>query len=132
MSNGAPSFLWLNLAGLVQTLQLNELGVLESNPAVPQTNSGEHLLIQAANAAGQTYQNIGFLVDGIWRGQTINIPGVTLTYGQAIPGGFLTQAQPYSAQSQNDRAAGKAMPLYFAVTTAGAVQSLLIGVYTTL
>jgi hypothetical protein len=132
MSNGAPSFLWLNLAGLVQTLQLNELGVLESNPAVPQTNSGEHLLIQAANAAGQTYQNIGFLADGIWRGQTINIPGVALTYGQAIPGGFLTQAQPYSAQSQNDKAACKAMPLYVAVTSAGAVQSLLIGVYTTL
>ena len=132
MSNGAPSFLWLQLAVLVQNLQLNELGVLESNPAVPQTNSGEHLLIQAAEAACQNSQNIGFLADGVWKGQTINIPGVSLTYGQAIPGGFLVQAQPYSVQSQNDRAAGRAMPLYVAITSAGAVQSLLIGVYTQL
>ena len=132
MSNGAPSFLWINLAVLVQTLMLNELGVLESNPAVPQTNSGEHLLIQAAEAACQNSQNIGFLSDGIWRGPTISILGVSLTYGQAITGGFLVQAQPYSAQSSNDRAAGKAMPLYVAVTSAGAVQSLLIGVYTSL
>ena len=132
MSNGAPSFLWLQLAVLVQNLQLNELGVLEANPAVPQTNSGEHLLIQAAEAACQNSQNIGFLADGVWKGQTINIPGVSLTYGQAIPGGFLVQAQPYSVQSQNDRAAGRAMPLYVAITSAGAVQSLLIGVYTQL
>jgi hypothetical protein len=129
MSNGTPSFLWLNLAVLVQNLTLNELGVLEANPVVPQTNSGEHLLIQAAEAACQNSQNIGFLADGVWKGQTISIPGVTLTYGQAIPGGFLVQAQPYSVQSSNDRAAGKAMPLYVAVTSAGAVQSLLIGVY---
>ena len=132
MSNGAPSFLWINLAVLVQNLMLNELGVLEANPAVPQTNSGEHLLIQAAEAACQNSQNIGFLADGIWKGQTISIPGVSLTYGQAIPGGFLVQAQPYSVQSQNDRAAGKAMPLYIAVTSSGAVQSLLIGLYTQL
>lgn len=132
MSNGAPSFLWLNLARLVANLQIAELGVLESNPAVPQTNSGEHLLINAANEACTISQNIGFLADGIWRGQTINIPGVQLAPGQAIPGGFLNQAQPYSQQSQNDRAAGKAMPVYCAVTSAGAVQSLLIGVYTQL
>ena len=132
MSNGAPSFLWLNLAVLVQNLMLNTLGVLEANPAVPQTNSGEHLLIQAAEAACQNSQNIGFLADGLWRGPTISILGVSLTYGQAITGGFLVQAQPYSAQSQNDRAAGRAMPLYVAVTSAGAVQSLLIGVYTSL
>ena len=132
MSNGAPSFLWLQLAVLVQNLQIDELGVLESNPAVPQTNPGEHLLINGANNACQTSQNIGFLADGIWEGQTINIPGVSLVPGQPIPGGFLNQAQPYSQQSAEDRAAGKAMPIYCAITTAGAVQSLLIGVYTQL
>ena len=132
MSNGAPSFLWLNLAVLVQNLMLGELGVLEANPVVTQTNSGEHLLIQAAEAACQNSQNIGFLADGIWKGQTISIPGVSLTYGQSIPGGFLVQSQPYSVQSQNDRAAGRAMPLYIAVTSSGAVASLLIGLYTQL
>jgi hypothetical protein len=129
MSNGAPSYLWLNLAMLVSYLQLNELGALQALPVVPQTNAGEHILIQAANAACAQSAAIGFLADGIWEGVSINIPGVQLTQGQAIPGGYLNQSQPYSQQSINDRDAGKAMPIYCAITSAGAVQSLLIGVY---
>jgi hypothetical protein len=131
LSNGAPSTLWINLAMLVQNLQLNELAVLADNPVVPQTNSGEHLLLQAANNAGTTALNIGFLAPGLWNGTTINIPGVTLTQGQTIPG-FLAQAQPYSQQSVEARDAGQAMPIFFAVTTAGAVLSLVIGVFTQL
>lgn len=132
MSNGAPSYLWMYLAMLCANLQIQELNVLQGNPAVPQTNVGEHLLIQAANTACQLMTNIGFLADGTWQGLTINIPGVQLTPGQAIPNGYLNQAQPYAQQSSSDRAAGKAMPIYCAVTTAGAVQSLVIGVYTQL
>ena len=132
MSNGSPSYLWLYLAVLVAQLQFAEMDVLTSQPAVPQTNSGEHLLIQAANNGCTVLANIGFLATGTWEGVTINIPGVSLTPGQAITGGFLVQAQPYSQQSSADRDAGKAMPLYIAVTTAGAVQSLVIGVYTQL
>ena len=132
MSNGAPSYLWLFLAVYVAQLQSQEMAVLQANPAVPQTNAGEQLLLHAANAAG-TYMNaIGFLADGTWEGAGINVPGVSVTQGQAIPGGFLNLAQPYSQQSPSDRAAGKAMPIYSFVTTAGAVQSLLIGVYTQL
>jgi len=129
MSNGIPSYLWLNLAMLVSFLQLEEMAVLTGNPVVGQTNSDEHKLIQAANNACAQSATIGFLADGIWEGVTINIPGVQLVDGQAIPGGYLNQAQPYSQQSSNDRAAGKAMPIYCAITTAGAVQSLVIGVY---
>lgn len=132
MSNGAPSYLWMYLAMLCANLQIQELNVLQGNPAVPQTNAGEHLLIQAANTACQLMTNIGFLADGTWQGLTINIPGVQLTPGQAIPNGYLNQAQPYAQQAASDRAAGKAMPIYCAVTTAGAVQSLVIGVYTQL
>lgn len=135
MSNGAPSFLWLFLAGLVATIQINELNVLATNPVVPQTNAGESLLLAAANAACATYSNIGFLAQNAWQGANIPIPSASnpgLTTGQALPAGYLSLAAPYSQQSASDRAAGKAMPIYVAVTTAGAVQSLLIGVYTQL
>ncbi len=132
MSSGDPGYLWLYLAVLVAQLQYAEMDVLTSLPVVPQTNSGEHLLIQAANNSCTVLANIGFLATGTWEGVTINIPGVSLTPGQAITGGFLVQAQPYSQQSSADRDAGKAMPLYIAVTTAGAVRSLVIGVYTQL
>lgn len=132
MSDGSPSYLWLNLARYVSLLQIGEVQVLQANPAVPQTNAGEQLLIDAANSAGQTMSNIGFLADGIWEGASISIPGLSVTKGQAIPSGFLNLAQPYAQQLPNDRAAGKAMPIYSFITTAGAVQSLLIGVYTQL
>jgi hypothetical protein len=128
MSNGAPSYLWLNLAMLAANLQINELNVLQSNVAVPQTNAGEHLQIQAANSACDTMVNIGFLSGAVWEGA----PVLNLATGQALPSGYLNQAAPYAQQLAGDRAAGKAMPIYCAVTTSGAVQSLLIGVYTQL
>ena len=132
MSNGAPSYLWINLAMLVASLQINTMGVLQANPAVPQTNGGQHLLIQAANTACANAASIGFLASSTWTGTSINIPGVSLANGQALPSGYLNQSQPYTQQAANDRAAQKAMPIYCAITTAGTVQSLLIGVYSQL
>lgn len=132
MSDGSPSYLWLNLARYVSLLQTNEVFVLQSNPAVPQDNAGEQLLLDAANSAGLTMAGIGFLAGSTWTGASINIPGLTVTKGQAIPSGYLNLAQPYTQQSQADRAAGQAMPVYSFITTAGAVQSLVIGVYTQL
>jgi len=132
MSNGAPSYLWLFLAMYVAQLQSEIMAVLQGNPAVPQTNAGEQLLLHAANAAGTTLATIGFLAENTWQGAGINIPGVVVTQGQAIPGGFLNLAQPYAQQSPANRAAGQAMPIFSFITTAGAVQSLAIGVFTQL
>lgn len=132
MSNGAPSYLWLFLAVYVAQLQSQEMAVLQNNPAVPQTNAGEQLLLNAANAAGAYMAAVGFLAGATWTGASINIPGVQLATGDPIPSGFLNLAQPYSQQLTADRDAGKAMPIYSFITTAGAVQSLVIGVYTQL
>ncbi len=132
MSNGAPAYLWLNLARYVSLLQNEELAALQNNPAVRQNNAGQQQLLHGANNAGTTMASIGFLSGGTWQGATINLPGLSVANGQAIPSGFLNLSQPYSQQSAGDRAAGKAMPVYSFITTAGAVQSLLIGVYTQL
>lgn len=129
MSNGDPSYLWLFLAMLVANMQIDELNVLVGNPVVTQTNADEQKLLQAANDACAYLNSIGFLADGTWQGVTFNLVGISLKTGQAIPNGYLNQAQPYSQQSSGDRAAGKAMPIICAITTAGAVRSLLIGVY---
>ena len=129
MSNGSPSYLWLNLAMLVAQIQSAEMAVLQSEAAVPQTNAGEHLLIQAANSACTFMANIGFLAGNTWQGASINITGLSITNGQALPSGFLNLSQPYSQQLTADRDAGKAMPIYTFITTAGAVQSLTIGVF---
>lgn len=128
MSNGSPSYLWINLAVLVANLQIGMINVLQANPAIDQTNADEHLFIQEANTVCQNSANIGFLADGTWQGTSFSIIGVSMTNGQPVPGGFSVQAQPYSQQSSGNRAAGQAMPLFIFITTAGAVQSLAIGV----
>jgi len=129
MSNGAPAFLWLFLAVYVAQLQSEVMAVLQANPAVPQTNAGEQLFLHACNQAGQTLANIGFLAPNVWTGASVNLTGLSITNGQAIPNGYLNLAQPYSQQSPADRDAGKAMPVLSFITTAGAVQSIAIGVF---
>lgn len=135
MSNGSPSYLWLYLAMLVNNLQIDALNVMVANPAVPQTNPGQHLLLQAANTACQNLANIGFIAPGVWEGASIPVPSAqspTLATGDTLPLGYLNQSASYATQSAGDKAAGKAMPIYTAIITAGAVQSLLIAVYTQL
>lgn len=129
MSNGAPSYLWLYLAMLVNNLQIDELNVLQSNTAVPQTNAGEHLLLNAADTACSYLASIGFLAAATWTGKTVTVGSTSVTSSTALPNGYLNLAAPYATQSAGDRAAGKAMPIYCLITTAGAVQSLVIGVY---
>jgi hypothetical protein len=128
MSNGSPSYLWLFLAMLVANLQIEEVNVLASYPAVPQTNVGQQLLIGAANAACAKLSDIGFLSGAIWEGLMV----LSLKNGDALPLGYLNQSEPYAKQLPGDRAAGKAMPIYCTITTSGAVLSLVIAVYTQL
>jgi hypothetical protein len=132
LSNGSPSFLWLFLAMLSSNIQIDTLDVLAGSPVVPQTNAGEQSLINATNQACAFLASIGFLAGAVWQGTSIPIPSASnpgLVTGQALPAGYLCLAAPYATQSQADRDAGLAMPIYVAVTTAGAVLSLVIGVY---
>lgn len=135
MSSGDPSYWWLYIAMLCNNLQINAMNVLTGNPAVAQTNAGQHLLLDACNTACAYLASIGFLAGGTWEEASIPIPSAQnpgLTTGQALPLGYLNLSASYTTQSKAARAAGSAMPVYTAITTAGAVQNLLIGVYSQL
>jgi hypothetical protein len=135
LSSGDPSWLWLYLAMLVANLQINELNVLASLPAVPQTNAGQQLLINAANQACALLASIGFLSGGVWTGLTLPVPSASnpaVTNGQALPLGYICVSPPYAQQSAANKAAGQAMPIYVLITPSGAVRSLSIAVYTTI
>jgi hypothetical protein len=135
MFSGDPSYLWLYLAMLVNNLAIDCMNVLATTPAVPQTNAGQQQLIQAANTACAYLASIGFLAGAVWQGAAIPIPSASnpaLIPGESLPLGYLNISPSFATQSQGNRAAGQAMPIYCAITTAGAVLSLLIGVYTQL
>ena len=124
MSNGAPSYLWLFTAMLVANMQYNILNAQAAANVIPQTNPGQQVLLSAVDTACATIASIGFIAGGVWSGSTV----LSLSAGQAVPDGYLNQSQAYAKQSTANRAAGEAMPIYSAIITAGAVQSLLIGV----
>lgn len=115
----------INLDMLVSGIQFGVMNLLVGSPAVPQTDPGETQIIHAVNQACEASRIIGFIAGGIWRGVTI----LGLNTGDNLPNGYLSQAPPYSTQSPSDRAARKAMPVYTAIIEAGAVQSVLIGVF---
>lgn len=115
----------LNLDMLANNIQLNIMDTLYQNPKVPQTDAGVLQLIRACNSACDVAVNIGFLAPGVWTG----LPVLNLATDQTLPKGYLVQAPPISTQTQADREARKSPPLYIAIKEAGAIHSVVIGVY---
>lgn len=115
----------LNLDMLSSAIQIGIINLLFDNPKIPQTDAGETQLIHAVNQACETARQLGFIAAGVWEGDVI----IALNPGQPLPSGYLAQAYPYSTQLQADRIARKAMPIYVAIIEAGAVHSVLIGVF---
>jgi Protein of unknown function (DUF3383) len=99
--------------------------LLATNPSIPQTDAGQTQLIHAVNGAIEQSLQVGFIAPGVWEGVQV----LNLVAGTALPKGYLTQSPPYSQQSLTDKQARKAMPIYAAVIEAGAVHSVVIGVY---
>jgi len=115
----------LMLDMLVSAIQFDVMDLLTENPSIPQTDPGETQLIHAVNAAAQQLATIGFIAGGTWTGRPI----LNLNTGDPLPLGYLAQAAPYSTQLASDRQARKAMPIYLTIIEAGAVHSIVIGVY---
>jgi len=125
MSNGSFFDEKINLDMLVNNLQLTIMDLLYQNPKVPQTDAGVTQLIQCCNEACEEAVRIGFLGPGVWKG--VNV--LNLAYDDVLPNGYLVQAESLADQSQADREARESVPLYVAIKEAGAVHSVLIGVY---
>lgn len=115
----------INLDMLANDIQLNIMDLLYQNPKIPQTDAGVTQLIHAVNRACDLALYRGFLAPGTWTGGDV----MNLTYGDAMPKGYIVQAQSVAEQAQADREARKAPPMYVAIKEAGAIHSCLITVY---
>ena len=125
MANGDFLDERVNIDMLVNNIQLAVLDLLNAAPKIPQTDSGINEIINSINQACEQAVSVGFLAPGTWTG----IDLLNLKYGDTLPKGYLVQAQALSEQSAADRALRKSVPLYVAIKEAGAVHSLVIGVY---
>src|SRR6185437_2053660 len=115
----------LNLDMLSSAIQFAIMDLLVGSPKIPQTDAGQTQLIAAVNDALEAAYVRGFLGSGEWNGVQI----LNLKPGQSLPKGYSVQSPPYSQQSTSDRQARKSMPIYAAIIEAGAVHSVLIGIY---
>ena len=125
MSNGSFFDEKINLDMLVNNIQLSVMDLLYQSPKVPQTEPGVAQIIHAINMACEQAVTIGFLAPGKWTGRTI----LNLSEGDVMPNGYLVQAAKIADQSQADREARKSPSIYVAIKEAGAIHSVLIGVY---
>jgi len=115
----------INLDMLTNNIQLNVMNLLISNEKIPLTDPGITQILNVINTACDQAVNIGFLAPGIWNGVQI----LNLQPGNPVPKGYLTQAPSVNTLTTAQRTARQAPPIYVAVTEAGAVHSVLIGVY---
>jgi hypothetical protein len=124
MSSGQFYDQTFNRDFLVSSLQFEIVDELISQPEVPQTNSGQQRLLQAANAALTTSASIGYISAGTWTGAQI----LTIGPGSPLPNGFLAQSAGYITQAPSAHAARQAMPVQIAYIEAGAIQSVAVTV----
>lgn len=125
MANGYFFDEKINLDMLVNNIQLNVSDLLNSTPKVPQTEEGVTQIVHVINQACEQAVDIGFLAPGVWTGNNL----LNLSTGDTLPKGYLVQTQPLSEQSTADREARKSPNIYVAIKEAGAMHSVIIGVY---
>ena len=107
---------------LLQTALYNVL--YTSTTKVPQTDSGMHQLVTAAEAVCAQFVNNGLFAPGVWSYAGFG----SLNTGDLLNKGYYVYAPPVAAQSASDRAARKSTLLQIAVKLAGAVQSVQLQV----
>ena len=114
----------LNLDMLKNEIVLNVMDLLYQSRKISQTEAGVDLIINTINVACKKFVKNGFIAPGQWNGA----PCLELKQGDYLPDGYLVQSEPIDEQSQADRDARKAPPIYVCIKLAGAIEFVTIAV----
>lgn len=125
MADGTSFDEILNLDMLKNDIKLNVMDLLTSQRKIPQTEAGVASIINVINVACEKYVNNGFIAPGKWNGGEV----LNLENGDYLTNGYLVQSEEIDRQSQADRDARKAPPIYVCVKLAGAIEYVTIEVY---
>lgn len=105
--------------------QLSIMDLLYNVNKIAGEESGVTQIITKITEVCEDYRRIGFVAEsGKWMGPDI----LDLKYGDVLPNGYLIQSEPVNSQSQADRDARKAPPIYIALKLSGAYQYIIIQV----
>lgn len=114
----------LNLDMLKNEITLSVMDLLTSQPKIPNTDSGVATIVNVINVACEKFVKTGFIAPGEWNGGEV----YSLENGTTLDAGYLVMAEPVADQSQADRDARKAPPIYVCIKTAGAIHYVTIAV----
>lgn len=114
----------LNLDMLKNEITLNVMDLLYQSRKIPQTTAGVNAIINTINVACNKFVNNGFIAPGQWNGAKC----LNLNRGDYLPDGYLVQAESVDEQSQADRDARKAPPIYVCCKLAGAIEFVTVEV----
>ena len=115
----------LYLDRIAADLQNEAVAMLAENPdRMPQTDDASAQFINRFAAILAGYTAMGVLATGTWKGNDTG----TIQRGDVLENGFALWAESYDGQSDEDRAAHKAMPIHVALILAGSLESVVIAV----
>ena len=99
--------------------------LIARNPRkLPQTDDTSTQFMSAIIGVLEKYRNIGYIQPNIWRGAAFG----NIATGDALEKGYSIWADSFDRQSDADRTARKAMPIYVGICFCGAVESVVINV----
>ena len=114
----------LNLDMLKNEITLSVMDLLTSLPKIPNTDAGVVSIINVINVACNKFVKTGFIAPGVWNGGEV----LNLKNGTTLDAGYIVMAEAVADQSQADRDARKAPPIYVCIKTAGAIHYVTIAV----
>ena len=110
------------LAKFKNDCQLAIMDLLVQDNKLPQTESGMGRIKNAIKTECENINNIGFIASGVWKSKDM----LDLKYGDTLPRGYMIQSEPINDQSQADRDARKAPPIYVSLKLAGAIHHVTV------
>lgn len=118
----------LNLDMLVNDMQLAVVDLFKSRSKVPQTEAGMNDIKLALKPSLETMRSIGFIAPGKWEGAPIWLTAdyCALDTGEMLTDGYLILSEPVDNQSQANRDARIAPPIYTPIKCAGAIHTVLV------
>jgi hypothetical protein len=124
MANGTAFDDTLYLDALVAKLAAAVMNQLTTLAKVPQTEDGVNILTTALEGPCADMVDKGYIAPGVWNARKV----LTLSPGDMLSKGYKILAESVAAQSQTDRDARVAPPIYVCLKTAGAIEHVTVGV----
>ena len=103
-------------------MQLGIMDLLYQNNKIAQTEPGMTQIKDAIKVVCDKMKKVGFIAAGTWLSNDM----LELKYGDTLPGGYLIQSEAIAEQSQADRDARNAPPIYVSLKLAGAIHHVTV------